>query len=107
MSLVVAGVGAGLMAASPERPAQPVGEVTGGTGEQRGEQWLDLVARQDPMTGSAVNSMSGAVDSSNRIRPGPVQASPLAFRSQLQLLGGLVNLAQERIGVHLDRCTLH
>jgi GNAT superfamily N-acetyltransferase len=46
LSLVVAGAGAGLMSASPERPAQPMAEVTSGTDEQRREQMLNLVACQ-------------------------------------------------------------
>jgi hypothetical protein len=46
LSLVVAGVGAGLMSASPERPAQPMAEITSGTGKQPREQMLDLVAGQ-------------------------------------------------------------
>ena len=41
---VVAGAGALLMPASPHRPAQPVGTVTDGVGEQGREQVLDLVA---------------------------------------------------------------
>lgn len=32
------------------------GQVTSGTGDQGGEQMLDLIARQDPMTGGAVDS---------------------------------------------------
>src|SRR5829696_3587784 len=43
---VVAAAGAGLVVASPDRPAQPMAEVVGGTDEQRGEQVLDLVAGQ-------------------------------------------------------------
>ena len=43
---VVAGVGAGLVSASPPRPAQPVGAVGDGGGDERGEQVLELVAGQ-------------------------------------------------------------
>jgi len=39
------------MSASPDRPAQPVAEITGGTGEQRREQMLDLVAGQPDQPG--------------------------------------------------------
>jgi hypothetical protein len=46
LSAVVAGAGAGLVPASPERPAQPVDGVSGGSGQQRGEQLLGLVAGQ-------------------------------------------------------------
>jgi hypothetical protein len=41
---VVADAGALLMSASPQRPTQPVGTITGGPGEQGREQVLDLVA---------------------------------------------------------------
>jgi hypothetical protein len=44
-------VGAGLMAASPVRPAQPMAEVASGTGDQRREQVLDLVAGQPDQRG--------------------------------------------------------
>ena len=47
----MAGAGAGLLSASPQRPAQPVGGVSGGTGEQRGEQVLQLVAGQADQPG--------------------------------------------------------
>jgi hypothetical protein len=43
---VGAGAGAGLVSASPPRPAQPVGAVGNGGGDERGEQVLDLVAGQ-------------------------------------------------------------
>ena len=46
LSSVVAGAGVGLMSPSPDRPTQPMAELTGGTGEQCREQMLDLVARQ-------------------------------------------------------------
>ncbi len=42
----MAGAGAGLLSAPPQRPVHPVGRVSGGTGEQRGEQVLQLVADQ-------------------------------------------------------------
>src|SRR5215218_9235189 len=45
------GAGAGLVSASPPRPAQPMAEVVGGTDEQRGEQVLDLVAGQADQPG--------------------------------------------------------
>src|SRR5918996_6082320 len=48
---VVTGAGAGLVPASPPRPAQPMAEVVGGTDEQRGEQVLDLVAGQADQSG--------------------------------------------------------
>ena len=40
----MAGAGAGLMASSPDRPAQPVGAITSGPRQQGREQALDLVA---------------------------------------------------------------
>ena len=43
---VVAGAGAGLVSASPPRPAQPVGAVGDGGDDERGEQVLELVAGQ-------------------------------------------------------------
>jgi hypothetical protein len=43
---VVAGAGAGLVSASPPRPAQPVGAVGDGDDDERGEQVLELVAGQ-------------------------------------------------------------
>src|SRR6266545_7706406 len=46
LSSVVAGTGACLMPASPDRPAQPVAAITGGTGQQCRGQVLDLVAGQ-------------------------------------------------------------
>src|SRR5829696_1449155 len=45
------GAGAGLVSASPPRPAQPMAEVVGGTDEQRGDQVLDLVAGQADQPG--------------------------------------------------------
>ena len=47
----MAGAGAGLLSASPHRPAQAVGGVSSGTGEQRGEQVLQLVAGQADQVG--------------------------------------------------------
>jgi hypothetical protein len=44
-------VAAGLISASPERPAQPMAEVTSGTGEQCREPVLDLVAGQADQPG--------------------------------------------------------
>jgi hypothetical protein len=45
------GAGARLISASPERPAQPMAEVTSGTGEQCREQVLDLAAGQADQSG--------------------------------------------------------
>jgi hypothetical protein len=41
LSWIVAGAGAGLVSASPERPAQPMAELSGGAGVRRREQVLD------------------------------------------------------------------
>ena len=43
---VVAGTSAGLLAAPPPRPAQPVASISYGSGDEGGEQVLDLVAGQ-------------------------------------------------------------
>jgi hypothetical protein len=51
LSSVVTAASAGLMSASPERPAQPMAMVTDGTGKQRGEQVLDLVTGQPDQPG--------------------------------------------------------
>jgi len=45
------GAGAGLLPASPHRPAHPVGGVSDGHGEQRGDQVLQLVAGQGDQLG--------------------------------------------------------
>jgi hypothetical protein len=42
LPVMVAGAGAGLVSASPPRPAQPVAGIAGGPGDQGGEQVLDL-----------------------------------------------------------------
>jgi len=47
----MAGAGAGLLSASPDRPGQPMAEILGGPGEQRREQVLDLVAGQADQPG--------------------------------------------------------
>src|SRR4029453_13609479 len=51
LPLVGAGAGGALMSTSPERPAQPMAMVTGGTGKQRCEQVLDLVTGQPDQLG--------------------------------------------------------
>lgn len=66
--LVVAGVGAGLMAASPVRPAQPMAEVASGTGDQRREQVLDLV----PV--NPISPDGGGIDQASRL-PGRLKGA--------------------------------
>ena len=51
LAVVVAGAGAGLLSAPPHRPAQPVGGISGGSSQQRGEQVLGLVAGQPDQVG--------------------------------------------------------
>ena len=47
----MAGAGAGLMSASPLRPAQPVAKITAGPSDQGREQVLELVAGQRDQLG--------------------------------------------------------
>jgi hypothetical protein len=88
---VVAGTGAGLMSASPDRPAQPLAVIADGPGNLDREQLLDLVAGQRdqpgrwrPPVGRPCHrprcAQAGSIGAGSRSihppRPGPWTGSP-------------------------------
>jgi hypothetical protein len=75
----VAGAGAGLVSASPDRPAQPLAVIAHGPGNLDREQLLDLVAGQrDQPDGGGRRSAGRAI---GRAAPRPARSVPAAAAS--------------------------